>query len=280
VSIRSAPFTASNTERRKQKIRGLFGTALRSGHMTPAEGGKAAGLAGFACTAMYGRVGRAALKPLYALQHERPGDGHPLRRTVRNALHWFLDFIEHAPPRVSFVSQAHSRTVRCCFTDAAGNGMLAAVVFPGGGARPLFTSLRMPYRLDRRLQKRATQIIAYEAVATLLAFATFGDLLRDVDVHMFIDSNAAGGALLKGFCAAPDILAITAAFWGWAARERSSIWLSRVDSHANCADGPTRPEDVDNPGSQALRSLGARFVSPQQGRFVAMLEEALERVGL
>jgi len=280
VCIRELPFTAANTERRKAKIRGLFGTALASGKMSSAEGGKAAGLAGFACTALYGRVGRAALKPLYALQHEAFVGTHPLRSRVRQALCWFLDFLETAPPRVSFVSQAHLRPVKCCFTDAAGSGMLAVVVFGASGTRPRFTSLRVPYRIDFRLQQRGTQIIAYEALATLLGFATFPEFFTAADVHMFIDSTAAGGALLKGFCAASDILAISAAFWGFVAKVQCGVWLSRVDSHANIADGPTRPDDLANSGSQALRSLGARFKAPQQAAFVQMVEAALAQVGL
>ena len=125
--------------------------------------------------------------------------------------------------------------------DRWGAEMLAAVVLLADGG--YYTALAAS---DSRLQAwlagvRSNQRInECESLAALLGLCSFSGLLRDADVMHFIDSSAAEGSLIKGYSASQTLAAIAGAYWSVASESRASIWIGRVPSKLNVADGPTR----------------------------------------
>ena len=59
----------------------------------------------------------------------------------------------------------------------------------------------------------------------------------------FVDNTQAQGVLTNGFGSDSDINAVVASFWEKAAEFDIGVWFERVDTDANWADGPSRPED-------------------------------------
>ena len=70
---------------------------LESGSLTPAMGGKLWGRLGFSCTQMFGRFGRAKLRPFSRRQHE---NRIWLNHQLTSALKWWLQILSCSPPRL------------------------------------------------------------------------------------------------------------------------------------------------------------------------------------
>ena len=61
---------------------------------------------------------------------------------------------------------------------------------------------------------------------------------------LFLDNNAAPGALIKGSSRVLIVLAMIEGFWGCMARLSASRWAERVASDANPADAPSRGDPL------------------------------------
>ena len=61
---------------------------------------------------------------------------------------------------------------------------------------------------------------------------------------LFMDNNAASGALIKGSSRVLIVLATIESFWGCMARLSASCWVERVASDANPADAPSRGDPL------------------------------------
>ena len=61
---------------------------------------------------------------------------------------------------------------------------------------------------------------------------------------LFLDNNAASGALIKGSSRVLVVLATIGSFWGCMARLSASCWAERVASGANPADAPSRGDPL------------------------------------
>ena len=69
-----------------------------------------------------------------------------------------------------------------------------------------------------------------------------------------MDNDGVTAALIKGSSNCPEVNSMVAVFWLQVARLRADSVFHRVESAANIADGPTRPE---KDGISFLTALGA-----------------------
>ena len=67
-----------------------------------------------------------------------------------------------------------------------------------------------------------------------------GEQLRGKRIILFLDNNAASGAMMKASSRVKIILAITECFWQHVAQLGASCWVERVASEANPAYAPSR----------------------------------------
>ena len=277
ANVMSVPFSLENTPRRLESLRTLVRSALESNALRPSVAGEIAGKFGFACTAIYGRVGRACLKPVYERQHSSSGS-HILSRSLRAALVCMYRILEDPQPRVVLPSFMGSRRSCVAYTDGQGAGYIAAVVFPGAPFQPAYCSLRLPEELLARFaQKNCIQQI--ETCAVILLFDTFAREIADCDVRLFCDNIAEQGALIKGFSRSPSQAALCGAVWVRAAHGRVGLWIDRVRSKSNIADIPTRPGSRSQ-DLEILRALGARCRVPPRVRIVDRIHSELSNAGL
>ena len=271
VDLSSVPFTLRNSESRKTKIRDAALAALDRDCLSPTAAGELVGKCAFACTAIYGRVGRAALKPFYQRQHATAKNGRTHTRishSLRLALRWFMHLLAHAPPRTVFSSFGHVRPHAVAYTDAT-LGCLSAVLFIDGGA--CYTFMETPSSLLDGLNFRKQGIQFNETLAVALLFSTFFDSLKGVDCTLYVDNIGTQANINRGFSASFDIAVIASVIWEAAAELHCGVWVERVESKANVADGPSRNffDIVD--------SFGANYVQPNFARAEQSLKRTLAR---
>ena len=73
-----------------------------------------------------------------------------------------------------------------------------------------------------------------------LALEMWAEKVRGRRVVLFVDNDAARGALIKGLTRTRPSARIVSKFWEAAARSEVYLWVDRVPSAANPADGPSR----------------------------------------
>ena len=221
-------------------------------------------------TAVYGRVGRAALKPVYARQQAKTRETR-VWGSLKIALIWLRRVLRSAPPRpVPLLEDVFPE--RRLWVDAAGDGWLAAVFRADRDSPLLYTRVRVPDHLIGWLRPRSNYIKFLEVAAAFLGLATFRQQLHASLVVLFCDNRGQEGILRKGFSSAWDIAVLSGIFWELAALERVDVFVERVPSEENVADYPTRMND------EACRRAVAHVFAMQyvEPRGVEVLEQVFQ----
>ena len=100
-----------------------------------------------------------------------------------------------------------------------------------------------------------------ELLAAPFAFSTWADRLMNRSVLLWIDNDAAAASLVKGYSLKGDNAEIVGEFWILVASLRSHVYIDRVESKNNIADGPSRDD------YELLHSLKGHWTSPKLGTF-------------
>ena len=237
--------------------------ALRAGRLTRHDAAHLAGRLGHACLGCAGRLGRAWTRPLAThAQH-----GGPLGAVVAHALRWWQCLLGRPQPRV-FRRRARRQCVAWCdgmWSQDDGTGAVGGLLLATGGPAQA-VSADIPPGLARQLrrcgkQQRNTQA---ELLAVLVLLLTCEDLLRNADLLLFEDSEAALHNVLSGAAADADSTHIVAAIWQAAANLDCRLWVARVASASNPADCLSRPGDAakQQEARALLRLTGAEVRQP------------------
>ena len=145
---------------------------------------------------------------------------------------------------------AVARRFAILFTDARGRAAqagawgtecLGAAVLTSGGGMFAVLEVSDPKAADwlRRLSSEQ-RINECEALAALLGICAFGHILGGCDILHFIDSAAAEGSLVKGLSKSRTLSAIPGVYWTQVSLRHAAVWIGRVPSKLNIADGPSR----------------------------------------
>jgi hypothetical protein len=103
-----------------------------------------------------------------------------------------------------------------------------------GGAVP--PELVADWRSDGRIQT----IGQAELLPVLMCRLTFSELLRHRRVFYYIDNDSARMALIKGHSPSVSSYRIISAIAKLEVESQSWSWYSRIPSHSNPSDGPSR----------------------------------------
>ena len=112
------PPTLSISQDRVSQLTCMIKDVLESGHLHPAMAGKLWGHLGFSCTQMFGRFGRAKLRPFSRRQHEHRRIW--LNHQLTSALKWWLEILSCSPPRVIPTNLSERRRIASC-SDGEGS---------------------------------------------------------------------------------------------------------------------------------------------------------------
>ena len=187
---------------------------LNSGLLDPGSAGKLKGKLMFGASQLWGKVGRAFLRPISERQYARfpAREGFKLDAALALSLQHWRKLIESGPPRpIEFKSEKKSAVI---FTDGftpdprfkeVKPDRIGAVVFDRKSVAPLQFSEVVPKAVQREWLPRKTQIVPVEMLAPIIALRTFQDRLFGADIILLIDSEAVEAALIKGYSSKEDL---------------------------------------------------------------------------
>ena len=130
-----------------------------------------------------------------------------------------------------------------CFTDGACEEQCTVggvLVAPSGKPVSAFGSV-IPERLSEHLFRNSKHpIYEVELVPLLVAMLLWGDLVNRSQIVFYIDNDAARSGLIKGAGATMMADAMIECFCSHESALNLKSWFSRVPSHSNPSDGPSR----------------------------------------
>ena len=211
---------------------------LELGVLSPAQARKLAGKLSWGATMVFGRSARVYLAALFFHSTRRLSK---LSLRLRRALGWWIRFLQSKPCReIPYVPATRPRLVM--YTDAAGCGALAWVLAQGN--RKQFARAWVPRWLRDRVKPRRQQIGTWELIAAVCGlWHAYTILEPGLEILLFVDSNPALGALLKGTSRQIDWNALVTSIWFAAADRGDVLCPFRVPSAQNLADAPSRAHE-------------------------------------
>lgn len=204
----------------------------------------------FGASQLWGKVGRAFLRPISERQYLRyPSKSlFELDDALRISLQRWRGLIKEGPPRsIDFKVEKRSDVVIFAngFTSDPRDRFkepdrVGAVIFdPKLGAPTQFSEV-IPEAIQAKWLPRNTQIVPIEMVAPILALMTFRDRLLNTDLLLLIDSESVEASLVKGYSSREDLCDLISAFWNLITELKVRVFIDRVSTDANPADWPSR----------------------------------------
>ena len=252
-------------DHKSEKYDQRLATIVARGSMSAGEARKISGTVDYAASVSLRRRARAFRRPIRDWEKQARSQRRRLTQEIRDTLQALRVFVADRSWQPILLNSIAWRFV-LVFSDARGKinpdepwwtEHLAAFALTAAGG--CYTSISVSDGLVRGWLAglhTAQRINECEALAALLAIGSFREILVDADVLIFVDSTAAEGSLCKGLSSSRCLSAIASAFWTQTALCRASVWVGRVPSKLNVADGPSR-QDFDD-----VQKHGWAFVKP------------------
>ncbi len=245
---------------RKAEIEEEIRAILLSGRLAPGHASKLKGRLFFLTCSLFGRIGRSLMRLLSERQYEygsRPkkrhrdepkiGKAHALNPALRETLRNWLSILDRGRPR-PIGQRRDGPADAVLFTDGAGPTSeepntipkVGGVMFAWWRGEPAAFEKVVPWDYITTWLPRENQIALIELFGACLAIAHFGPEPAGKRVTMLIDSQCALDALIKGQSKFKDVIKILRVFWDLVAEYHIELYLDRVSSDANPADGMSR----------------------------------------
>ena len=239
----------------------MIDNVISKGCLTPTQAASVTGKFGFLCSTLFGKVGRCCTGALRARQYGPPDDTE-LNPSLITSLKLMKVFITSSPYRQLTVQ--HTDPPVILYTDASDvperldqRWVLGAVMIdPLRQEDVQYTSWTVPQDVISTWLPKQSYMGQLEILACPLALNTWAESLSGRRVLLFVDNDAAAACLVRGYSPKTDSSALVGSFWLLASRTRAEIYIDRVESKSNIADGPSRLD------FSLLESLHATFVSP------------------
>ena len=207
--------------------------------LSAGQASKLVGRLGFASYRVFGRIGRAYIRPI--MWQKLYGRRQSLGARLQAAPNWWIQMLQQYGVR-----HHDWALLSCCqpdvllYSDADGKGGIGAYVVWRATAKVEFASSSVPCKWLKSLKARRVQINAYEMLAMLAAWATWGTELRNQRIHCFVDNKSALDIFIAGWSKHADLNWVAGACWLQMASVSASVHWSWVPSGANPADAPSR----------------------------------------
>ena len=114
----------------------------------------------------------------------------------------------------------------------------------------------------KKMNAKTRVIHQAELLPILVAMVTWQEVMAGRRIIVFVDNDAARSAVIKGSTASPASAKIVTAIWEMAVRSEMQLWIDRVPTSSNIADGPSRSQ-----WASAIK-LGVTKVTPRALRIV------------
>ena len=228
--------------------------ALQEEELAEELAAKMAGRLQWCLSASRSRAGRSYLKALFA-QANKPLPFGAMSSRLKAACRWICDYLRLRPASV-YKTLNETRDHTISWSDASGEDRWLAVVLLVDG-RFWWTRCQVQQKLiDIFLPREDSYIGLLELLAPLLAWATFGAELRNKLWTAYIDNQGVLHNLLKGTAASEEANYLVGRLWLELAEAETHIFVQRVESKSNIADGPTRAS------TDYIKKLNAMWRAP------------------
>ena len=172
-------------------------------------------------------------------------------------------FLSDVPSRTLDLSLENERPT-LVYTDASEEGStwrIGAMIDSPRAATLRWTSALVTDSVVQKLSCKQKYITHLEAMAVIVAWDTWEQLLWRAPVLLFGDNDAATACLIKGYSPKGDLCRISGDFWMRVVRNKNAVWIDRVESSSNSSDGPSREDD------SLMVKLGAEYMEPETRYF-------------
>ena len=247
---------------RISNLTSVIDKVLRDNALSPALAASIVGKFGFLCSTLFGKVGRCCTAPLRHRQYSTLSS-HALNPNIVQALTLMKEFLHFSPAReIKLICD----TPLLAYTDASDvpyrdpRHVVGAVIFDPQDKSLEYSSWAVPQEVIHKWLPRENHMGQLELLAAPFALATWPSRFKDRAVLMFIDNNSAAANLVKGYSPQSDSAKIVGEFWLAAACLKTSLYIERVESKSNIADGPSRLD------YSFLHSLGGIWQQPDTGK--------------
>ncbi|CAE7396126.1 zdhhc15 [Symbiodinium sp. CCMP2592] len=235
--------SVSNTESRKAEVAAWCLDKLRSGAASPKECEQFASRVRWLSGQVFGRTAGSALRVLLAAG--RAGKAHtarPLSQELRWAIRWIL---EHIPKGQAKVWSLASRRKLHLFTDGAFENGTASIggVLCDGWCQPLqWFGCEVPQVVTAGWLSQGCEhpIIQAELLAVAASVMCWSTALCDSNTCAWVDNEVVRFGMVNGFVRPESAMCILERMLRLEASLGIQLWVCRVPSHSNPADGPSR----------------------------------------
>ena len=232
-------FSLSHTESRRSELVETLSELVRGDSFTSKSlerlRGRLLWFENFVC----GRQANSLIARLGKFVNNTKGD-QPLVAELRKVLGDLLDRVQNGRP-VEVCRRILSTWI--CFTDGACESFASiggVLIAPDGHPAFVFGD-QVPEELRRMLYLESKHpIYEVELLPLLVCACLWGDHLAKSQVVFYLDNDAARSGLIKGAGATNIATAIIDGFCLKEAELQLKTWFSRVPSHSNVSDGPSR----------------------------------------
>ena len=215
---------------RKEELLSEIDSIIQSGVLPPGQAGKLRGKLMFGASQLWGKIGRAFLRSLSERQYSKVPRSDVNKAIALSLRHW-RSLIEGGPPRpIEFAGSRKADFV--IFTDGSFPDAKSSLKDPwiGGvlfsrGSRPVQFGCRVDREMMDRWIPRKSQIAMVELFATVVALKTFQERLKGSWSLLFVDSESAQGALVKGYSAKEDLCELVGVFWDLALEIQVNLFI-------------------------------------------------------
>ena len=240
----------------------LIDKVLSEDSLSPTLAASIVGKFGFLCSTLFGKVGRCCTA---ALRHRQYSNTSFLGLTepIKLSLHLMKEFLQLVPSREIKLEAQQPLLV---YTDASDvphrtpQHVVGAVIFDPIDSALEYSSWAVPEQIVTKWLERSNHMGQLELLAAPFALATWASRFQNRSVLMFIDNNSAAANLVKGYSPQSDSATIVGEFWLEAAQVRTSLYIDRVESKSNIADGPSRLD------YHLVKFLGGSWQQPDTGK--------------
>ena len=228
-----------NKAGRIDEVRASITKALESGTMSSRECSRLLGRLQYIDSFVMGRDGKLAMTELRGNIRNDSRLVH-LSNEAKGSLQLMMNRLESGRPRE--LPCSHERRPVLVFTDGASEGNLNTIgglLFVDGQFR--YFSCHVPQCLVDTWMSNSKHVIAMvELYAVVVARFVWSKFLGGRKAIAFVDNESAKEALVKGSSFNAHFRALLLQLEVAEKDLRSWLWVSRVPSHSNPSDGPSR----------------------------------------
>ena len=232
-----------NTEERVDELCALLNEVVSEKFISGATARRLHGRMVFADAQLFGRTGKRCMRVLSRCSQKGKSQ---LSDSDCFSLRLFVDMLKNGKPRV--IKQLPAQQV-LVFTDAcyerearSWRGGVGGVLVDLATNRWEFFSIELTDVMLEQLGEahRAQLIFEAETLAAVLGFILWSGDLGGRLGHLFIDNEGTKFSLLRGVSENECVNKLAQIFAEYEMQSSALVWLSRVASHSNIADGPSR----------------------------------------